>query len=383
MMNQMQEYLADHHDEMIDLTKRIINIDSTPSYVAGVQQVADILNDKMQELGMKTRQIDRGKPGTVLIGELTGTVDEAPVILDGHMDTVFPVGTAKRRPFKIDGDKMYGPGIFDMKPGLVIGLFAIQALQHFHLIKRPIKFIMVSDEEKLHIDSNAYDIIANESKGGAYGLNLEGSEATNEVSTHNRGGMIVDVTVHGRAAHSGAAPEKGRSAILELAHQIIQLSALTDLTKGIHVNCGVIQGGTSENIIPDTATTSLGVRFKTIAQRDQLLKQIQQIAKDQTVPDTTTDVKVRTRIDVMEETPAVKDLFNDLNDVAQDLGMPKLQAAGDGGSSDAGIMDTHGVPSIDSLGPVGSGAHTEQETASAQSLVDRASLIANLIAKRG
>lgn len=382
-MNQIQEYLADHQDEMINLTQKIINIDSTPSYVGGVQQVADILNQKMQELGMRTRQIDRGKPGTVLIGELAGTVDEAPVILDGHMDTVFPVGTAQERPFKLNGDKMTGPGIFDMKPGLVIGLFAIQALQHFNLIKRPIKFIMVSDEEKLHIDSNAYNIIANEAQGGAYGLNLEGSEAGNEISTHNRGGMIVDVTVHGRAAHSGAEPEKGRSAILELAHQIIQLSALTDLDKGIHVNCGMIKGGISENIIPDTATTALGVRFKTVAQRDRLLDQIKKIAQDQTVPDTTTDVKVRTRIDVMEETPEVKALFNDFNEVAQDLGLGKLHAAGDGGSSDAGIMDTHGVPSVDSLGPVGSGAHTAHEYASAQSLVNRAALIANLIDRRG
>lgn len=98
MMNQIQQYLTDHRDEMIDLTKQIINIDSTPSDVQGVQQVADIIKDKMESLGMKTRQIDRGKPGTVLIGELKGTVDEAPVILDGHMDTVFPVGTAKARP---------------------------------------------------------------------------------------------------------------------------------------------------------------------------------------------------------------------------------------------------------------------------------------------
>lgn len=278
---------------------------------------------------------------------------------------------------------MMGPGIFDMKPGLVIGLFAIEALEHYHLVKRPIKFIVVSDEEKLHIDSNAYNIIANEAQGGAYGLNLEGSTAADEVSTHNRGGMIIDVTFHGRAAHSGAEPEKGCSAILELAHQIIKLSALTDLDQGIHVNCGVIKGGISENIIPDTATTALGVRFKTVAQRDSLLEQIKAIAQDQTVPDTKTDVDVRTRIDVMEETPAVTSLFNDLNDVAKGLGMAELHAAGDGGSSDAGIMDTHGVPSIDSLGVVGGGAHTDQEYASAQSLVDRAALIANLIDQRG
>lgn len=382
-MTKIQQYLRDRQSEMVELTKRIINIDSTPSNIEGVQQVAEILNAKMQELGMTTRQIDRGKPGTVLVGELAGEKGLAPVILDGHMDTVFPVGTVKQRPFKIAGDRMTGPGIFDMKPGLVIGLFAIQALKHFGLINRPIKIIMVSDEEKLHIDSNAYQIIADESQGGAYGLNLEGSVATDQVSTHNRGGMIIDVTVHGRAAHSGAEPEKGRSAILELAHQIIKLSALTDLKQGVHVNCGVINGGTSENIIPDQATTSLGVRFKTSAQRDRLLEEIHQITRDQTVPDTTTDVVIRTRIDSMEETPAVQRLFSDLNTAAQNLGMDKLVAGGGGGSSDAGILESHGVPSIDSLGPVGGGAHTAQEYASAQSLVDRAALIAELIRIKG
>ena len=122
----------------------------------------------------------------------------------------------------------------------------------------------INDLPATVMDSNTYNIIAKECQGGAYGFNLEGTkDDPSHVGTHNRGGMIVDVTVHGRAAHSGAEPEKGRSAIIELAHQIIKLSALSDLQAGVHVNCGVINGGTSENIIPDRATTSLGVRFKT------------------------------------------------------------------------------------------------------------------------
>lgn len=383
-MNQINNYLKEQFPEMINLTKELINIDSQSDDVPGVQKVADVLSQKMSELGMTTRQIDQGKPGTVLIGKLAGDPVLKPVILLGHMDTVFPRGTVEKHPFKIVGDKMMGPGIFDMKPGLVIGLFAIQTLIKLKLTKRPIKMIVVSDEEKLHMHSQAYDIIAEESQGGAYGLNLEGSkDDPHHVGTHNRGGMIVDVTVHGRAAHSGAEPEKGRSAIVELAHQIIKFNQLIDLDAGVHVNSGIVQGGVSENIIPDEATTSLGVRFKTNQQRDELLTQIKEIAAKPTISGTTTTVKVRTKIDSMEETADVQELFGQLSQVAQEIGYGKLEAVGGGGASDAGIMVARGVPTIDAMGVVGSGAHSEQEHASAKSLLNRATLIANFITRKG
>lgn len=383
-MNQINNYLKEQFPEMINLTKELINIDSQSDDVPGVQKVADVLNQKMSELGITTRQIDQGKPGTVLIGELAGDPGLKPVILLGHMDTVFPRGTVEKHPFKIEGDKMMGPGIFDMKSGLVTGLFAIQALVKLKLTKRPIKMIVVSDEEKLHMHSQAYDIIAEESQGGAYGLNLEGSkDDPHHVGTHNRGGMIVDVTVHGRAAHSGAEPEKGRSAIVELAHQIIKFNQLIDLDAGVHVNSGIVRGGVSENIIPDEATTSLGVRFKTNQQRDELLTQIKEIAAKPTISGTTTTVKVRTKIDSMEETADVQELFGQLDQVAQETGYGKLEAVGGGGASDAGIMVARGVPTIDAMGVVGSGAHSEQEHASAESLLNRATLIANFITRKG
>lgn len=383
-MNQITNYLQEQFLAMIELTKKIINVDSPSNDIDGIQKVADILSAKMREIGMQTRQRDSGKQGMALIGELPGEEGLQPVILLGHMDTVFPKGTVEQRPFKLEKDRMTGPGIFDMKPGLVIGLFAIQALVKLKLNRRPVKMIVVSDEEKLHMDLNTYNIIAKECQGGAYGFNLEGTkDDPSHVGTHNRGGMIVDVTVHGRAAHSGAEPEKGRSAIIELAHQIIKLSALSDLQAGVHVNCGVINGGTSENIIPDRATTSLGVRFKTNQQRDQLLERIKSIAATPTVSDTTTTVKVRTKIDSMEDTPAVNKLFAELNQVAQQVGYGKLRAVGGGGASDAGIMVARNVPTIDALGVVGDDAHSEKEHASAKSLLTRSSLIANFIAQKG
>ena len=368
---------------MLELTKQLVNVDSPSTSREGVEQVAAILQAKMAKLGMTTRQIDRGKPGVVLVGELDGPVGVAPVILLGHLDTVFPVGTVEQRPFQQNGDQLSGPGIFDMKGGLVIGLFAIQTLVELGLRHRTIKMIIVSDEEKLHMGTRTSEIIEQECEGGAYGLNLEG--AANDfqrVVTRNRGGMIIEVAVQGKAAHSGAEPEKGRSAIEEFAHQIIQFSSLTNLDDGIHVNCGVIQGGTSENIIPDQALTRLGVRFRTNQQAEQLLRQIEAIAAKPTIPGTRTTVKILTRIKSMEETTAVKQLFEQLNQVSQQMDFGALIAVDGGGSSDAGIMVAQGVPTIDGLGIVGRGAHSKDEGVSADSLLKRAILLSTFMAQQ-
>lgn len=378
-MRNIQQYLVSQRAEMIALTEKLVNIDSPSTHLAGIKQVATVLSEKMQSLGMQIRQIDQGKPGMVLVGELAGVKDQAPVILSGHLDTVFPVGTATARPFKVVGDKMLGPGVYDMKAGLVIGLFAIQALQRVSLLKRPLKMIIVSDEEKLHFDSRAAAIMAQEVTGGAYGLNLEGAAKCTQISTHQRGGMIIDITVHGKAAHSGVEPQKGRSAILELADKLPKLAALTDMTQGIHVNCGMISGGISENIIPDRAKVSLGVRFKTEKQRKELLAKIIQLTQEHLVLDTTTEVTVRTKIDSMEETKQVKQLFADLKQTAQRVNLLTLEAVGDSGASDAGIMVTNGVPCLDGVGVVGDGAHTDQEFAKVSSMIERASLLAEFI----
>ncbi|WP_295747061.1 M20/M25/M40 family metallo-hydrolase [uncultured Limosilactobacillus sp.] len=382
-MKQIQQYCQSHLLSMLELAKQLVNVDSPATSREGGERVAAILKAKMAQLGMTTRQIDRGKPGMVLVGELSGPADMAPVILLGHLDTVFPVGTAKQRPFQQKGDQLSGPGIFDMKGGLVSGLFAIQALVELGLRHCPIKLIIVSDEEKLHLGSRASEIIEKECDGGAYGLNLEGSANDfARVVTSNRGGMIVEAVVQGQAAHSGAEPTKGRSAIEELAHQIIQFSSLTNLDAGIHVNCGMIQGGTSENIIPDQAMTRIGIRFRTNQQGEQLLQQLQAIAAHPTILGTRTTIKILTRIKSMEETVAVKRLFQRLNQVSHQIGYGSLHAVEGGGASDAGIMVAQGVPTIDGLGIVGSGAHSTGERASANSLLKRAILLASFIAQQ-
>lgn len=380
-MEKIHQYCQSHLPQMLQLAQEITNCDSHPDDVQGIATVAKLLANQMQKLGMTSQLINANHPGTVLVGQLTGTIPGSSAILLGHMDTVFPPGTTAKRPFATKGPQILGPGVFDMKAGLVIGFLALQALDDLQLAHCPVKMIIVSDEEKLHMHSNAYELIVNHSQGGAYGFNLEGSPAKTTVSTHNRGGMIVEVTVAGRAAHSGIDPQKGRSAIVELAHQIIQFNQLTRLNQGIHVNCGTIDGGQSENIIPDYARVRLGIRCQNNSQRDLLLGQIQRITKVPTIAGTHTTVKVKTKTDSLEETASVTQLLHQLQKEAENIGYGPIMAVAGGGASDAGILVSHGVPTIDAMGVVGSGAHSSAEQASAQSIVDRAALIASFIVR--
>lgn len=246
-MSSILNYLNHHQAEMLAFTQRLINQDTPSADPEAILTADNLIIEKMHALKMTTQIIHPHELGTILVGELPGTISGQPVILTGHVDTVFPTGESKRRPFIIDNDHFFGPGVFDMKPGITIGLFAIQALQALKLPHPPIKLIIISDEEKLHRGSQADATLPTLFKGASYGLNLEGSEAYDHLTIKRRGGMIIEVTVTGQAAHSGSHPQDGESAVLELAHQIIRLSALTDYTNGIHVNCGTIQGGESEN----------------------------------------------------------------------------------------------------------------------------------------
>ena len=378
-MNALATYFTTQLPAMLQFTERLVNQDSPATEPANIQQAVALVQAKMEALHMTVHQLNANHPGTILIGELPGTLPGRPVILSGHLDTVFPTGTAAQRPFTTTQSLMSGPGIFDMKPGLTMGLFAIQALQALQLPHRAIRMLVITDEEKIHRDSTADQALAQAAQGADFALNLEGSAALNQVTTTTRGGMIVEVAVQGQAAHSGAAPEAGRSAILELAHQIIQLEALSDLTAGLHVNCGTITGGSSENIIPDFAKTQLGVRFKTNAQREHLLAQIQAIAATPTVAGTQTTVTVKTKIDSLEPTTDSQTLLQIADQHAQTIGIGPLAAIASGGASDAGIIAAQGIPTLDGLGIVGGKAHTKDEFAVVESLLPRTQLIAALL----
>ncbi|WP_438478591.1 M20/M25/M40 family metallo-hydrolase [Streptococcus pluranimalium] len=272
-------------------------------------------------------------------------IDQAPIIFTGHLDTVFLEGTAAKNPFRIDEDgMMHGPGIDDMKSGIVIGLYTLLALKMIGYQERPIKFIMVTDEENLHMFSKAKDKIRQEAQGGLYALNFESGYLDDAIVVSRKGGGIVDIEVTGVAAHSGHDPEKGRSAILELAHKIIAIEALNDIPRGKLLNCGKIIGGTGDNVVSDKATVSVGIRYDSMTMRQEILDDLKTIIARATIPDTETSLFLRILIDPLEHTPAVQMLFDYLAKTAQEIGYGDVYAKYVGGASDSGLLVSMGIP---------------------------------------
>jgi glutamate carboxypeptidase len=366
----------DKETDMLDLLEKLVNIDSGTSYKAGVDQVGNVLATTYRALGFEVavdRQSERGDHLTIVHPE----AQNPNILIIGHLDTVFPVGTTQSRPFSRDESFAYGPGVYDMKASLVMMLFAIKSLieQGDESLKR-IKIILNSDEEHGSIYSRK--LIEREAAGVKYTLIVEPSDITGKLITGRRGGGKFELHVTGKAAHSGEEPEKGRSAIGELAYKIIQLHALTDPSAGVHVNVGVVSGGTTSNTIAADAKASIDVRMETPEQAMELERKIKHICSAATIEGTTLVLQGGITRPPMIKNANSEHLLNIVQEEAIQLG-ESLTDMKIGSGSDGNLTAAVGIATIDALGPRGGNAHTADEFLVIESLVPRTMLLANLV----
>lgn len=251
-------YIDDHKAQMMDLWQDLVNQDSPASYREGVDLVAKRVFKELEEAGASTRWDEEGK---ALIAEIPGD-SRAPVLLLGHIDTVFPVGEAARRPFTVEGSRVTGPGALDMKGGVAVMLSALKALHSAGFSGRPLKVILVSDEEIAHNGSKATVMLQREARGCAACFNCETGYEDNSLVIGRKGGVVFKAAVHGIAAHAGNNPRQGRSAIWEMAKKIDDIQNMTDWDKGITFNVGTIKGGTVSNAIPGYCEVEGDIRFQ-------------------------------------------------------------------------------------------------------------------------
>ncbi len=373
----VRKSVGENKGRMIALLEKIVNIDSGSTNIAGVEAVCEILRQEMEDIGMDTRVIPSEGAGPVLIGERRGEAGKRPLLFIGHMDTVFEDGEAEANPFRIDEEGLaHGPGVLDMKGGLVIALFAVRALRDIGYTGRPVKCIFVGDEEKLHMFSKAKDIIISELAGAEGAFNFEVGYRHDGLVVGRKGGGIVDVTVQGVAAHSGLAPEKGRSAVTEMCHKVIELESKRDIARGKLINCGMVSGGIGENTVPGEAKISIGIRFPSLAVRDEILEDIRSAAEHVHIEGTRAQMSVRMMMESMDTTAEVMGLFEHIQKVAGECGYGDVHPFTVGGVSDSGVIVANGVPAVCGMGAKGEGCHTKDEYAVADSLVDRAVLAA-------
>jgi glutamate carboxypeptidase len=364
---------------MLRLLERLVRAES-PSYdKSAVDGCAKIVAAEWRRRGARVRILRQRERGNHVRAELwlgRGR-PEGQILVLGHLDTVYELGTLARMPFRIARGRAWGPGTFDMKSGLVIALFAAEALRRAHIVPRKrFVFLWTSDEEIGSQSSRR--IIEREARRSDAAVVLEPALGpAGRLKTERKGVGTVELVVTGRAAHAGINPQDGVNAVHELALQIGHLVRLNNPRRGITLQPTVVEGGQFSNVIPDRAQAKFDVRVARLADARWLqekLREVRPILKG-------ASLKVRGGISrpPLERTAAVRNLFRHAQRLARGMGIA-LSEASTGGGSDGNFCAALGVPTLDGLGGVGSGAHSPREHVFIRTLPERAALLAGLLA---
>jgi glutamate carboxypeptidase len=372
-------YFLDRQDQMVKTICELTQIESPSDNKRAVDRVAALIASKFEALGGKVRFHSNNTFGDSLQVDFAAPADSSnrkPVLLLGHYDTVYPLGTLANMPCKIENGHLRGPGVLDMKSGIALMLFATEALQQWHGgLTRPVTVFLVSDEEVgSHSSRKITESLAKKSAGV---LVLEPAAGVRgAVKTARKGVGEYKLLVEGVAAHAGLDPGKGHSAILELARQIAVIAKLSNLKQGVSVNPGIIQGGTRTNVIAAEASVAIDVRITSAKQAAGLDRKLRSLKPF----DNHCKLQVTGGINrlPMERTPGVAALYNKARKIAGTIAW-KLEEAAVGGGSDGNFTAGMGIPTLDGMGGVGEGAHALHEYIVISELPRRALLLAEMI----
>lgn len=367
-------WLAGQHQAMLGLLEEVVNIDSGSYDKAGVDKVGDRFIQHFTERGLPTKVEPHETYGNAIHIRLDDSLsNERPIVLMGHRDTVFPKGEATRRKFKIESGRAYGPGVADMKAGLVMNAFVLEAFKRFGGAPAPLAGLITSDEEIASPSSRP--VIERVAREATAVFNSEPGRPTGNVVTGRKGGIFMKMEVFGKAAHSGGNFEKGISAIGELAHKIVAIHALTDLKRGITLNVGLISGGQSVNTTAPLAEGRIDLRYVRPSDRTEAVAAIQKIIDTATVPGTTAKLEILGEFAPLAQSEASQAIFDTYSAASGDLGL-KVEGEFAGGCADSGFTAGVGCPTICAVGPVGGNAHTAEEYLEVASMVPRAQALA-------
>lgn len=364
-------WLAPRRSEMEALLETLVNIDSFSADKAGNDRVLEALAAFLAGDGVNLERIPVARFGDALRVTVGGG-GNAHALMMGHRDTVFPTGTVAARPYRTAGDRAYGPGVADMKGGLVLIAFVLKAFAETGSAPYPLVALFTGDEE---IGSDTGRPIIEATAAGARAvLNMEPGRASGNVVSARKGGFWMKIEVSGKAAHAGVNHQAGCSAIEALARKIPRLHALTDYAAGITTNVGVIAGGIGHNTVASWASAELDVRIVAEAQRAPVAAAIAAILAAEEVPGTVaTGTTMSHRVPMAAETSA--GLLAQYRAAAAELGFA-VEGEFTGGCADSGFTAAMGVSTLCGLGPVGEKAHTDEEVCHLDTLVPRAQAVA-------
>jgi len=369
-------YFESRLDQLVQTIREFVEVESPSDNKVAADRMGALLAEKFVALGGRAHLHPAEVNGDHLQIDFPGSNSSKPVLLLGHFDTVYSVGTIPTMPCREENGRLYGPGVLDMKAGIALMLSAIEALQAWHgQLPRPVTIFLVSDEEIGSYSSRA--ITERLAANSAVVLVLEPAAGSRgAVKTARKGVGEYTLTVKGIAAHAGLDPGKGHSAILELARQIGVISKLNDLKSGVSVNPGLIRGGTRTNVVAAEAVVEIDVRITSKKQAAGLDRKLRELKPF--------DRHCKLSIDgginrfPMERNAGVVALYRNAQEIAGRVGW-KIEEAAVGGGSDGNFTAAMGIPTLDGLGAVGEGAHAIHEHIIISELPRRALLLAGLI----
>jgi len=387
MPNQISKSTADtlrahfvgRQTEVLELTRALVEAESPSGDQAGNGTVISLLETAAASIGAvaSVDRIDAQEFGFhVRIAAFAGDSDAAPLVILGHTDTVHARGSLAQRPWRVEGNRIYGPGIFDMKANCALALEALRACDAAGLpVQGPVILLLTCDEE--NGSRTGRSVVESETKNARAVLVLEPPASHGRVKTGRKGTGMFTLETRGRAAHAGLEPEKGASAVLEMANQIVRLHAMNDFAAGTSVNAGVVRGGTLSNVVAAEARAEVDIRFSSRDAGKRIEEQILSLKPfDERVQLIVTGGINRPP---MERTAKVQALYEHARQVARvldfDLGETTV-----GGASDGNFVGALGVPVLDGLGIDGDGAHAAHEHILVDGIATRGALIAGLLA---
>jgi glutamate carboxypeptidase len=370
-------WLARERAAMEELLRALVEASSATSDPPGVAAVLAALEPALAAAGLATERIPSARFGPHL--SFRGPAAGPPILLVGHADTVFSRDAFEG--FRREGDRAFGPGVFDMKGGLVVMAFGLAAAARAGLTARlPVAGLVVSDEEVGSPESQP--LLRELARGAACALVLESGRPGDAIVTRRKGSASLRAEARGVAAHAGNEPEKGRSAIWALARFVDRAQALSEPARGRSVNVGTFHGGTSRNTVPDRAACDVDLRFATAAEGRALEEAVGDAARDAALPGTTIALSRGSLRAPLERTPASAALAAEYGACQRACGLGEGEAPLAGGGSDACTTSEAGVPSIDGLGPRGAGNHTRDEVVDLSTLVPKAQALLRFLAGR-
>lgn len=357
--------------ETVNLISTLVSYETPTGDKAAVDALGAFIREKLAALGAQITCFPRQAVGDIFLAQWNAQAAGKPILFLMHLDTVWQLGTLAARPVRVEGDRLIGPGAWDMKASIGTVLAVIEGLQARGAFpNRPIWALFTTDEETGSLHS--WQTIEEVARQAGLCLVMEFAATNGGVKTWRKGIANYQVSVLGKASHAGNAPEKGINAVVELAHQTLRITELNRLDLGTSVSVTVVQGGSAFNVIPERATAQVDVRFKTQAEAQRVHQALMGLTP--VLDGAQIEVTQRSQRPPMERDAKMIASYEQLKAIAAELGV-ELPEEGSGGGSDGNITSAIGIPTLDGLGPLGEGAHAAHEQVVISSIPARAALL--------